>query len=344
MQITDNHSCVEDLWRFIGEIIEATPETSSDTSNLWFSTITSKLVSSTAKSINRMIENRGGMAQISGLIMIPSQFCKFDSAKSHEIINALKVKRVEKFCLEIDEGTLDGIIYYPKNWNKEDYSCCVLYNNPNGITVAGYFDNGCLKRTPKQIFDLESCPVILYDYRGTGLSKSNESNSSTAFFPTYKTISEDGLGVLQFALNRFRMVKVWGSSLGGGVATVALDHHLNENPEDENRVTLINHDSFTKTIRVVLNRLPIVTDMIGSLVGANLDAQTAMEKLINRGIKITVLCHLRDPIIPSGARMSEYVSGLSRKDNVHLIESPLYGHANLSGDMCDDIRGLSYQD
>ncbi len=64
-----------------------------------------------------------------------------------------------------------------------------------------------------------------------------------------------------------------------------------------------------------------------------LDAATPMQRLIKRGIAITVLCHEKDPIIPKGARMAEYVAKLPKASNVSMIYSKEQGHANLSQDM-----------
>ena len=139
-------------------------------------------------------------------------------------------------------------------------------------------------------------------------------------------------------MQHFGEVEVWGSSLGGGVATVSLERYLNNNPLDVRRVSINNHDSFTTTPRVVFPNYPLVADSVGWLVGGNLDAQTPMRSLIERGVKVTVLCHQNDPVIPAGARMGEFASQFRHRDNVSVIYSPEYGHANLSSDMVRQLN------
>ena len=131
---------------------------------------------------------------------------------------------------------------------------------------------------------------------------------------------------------------MWGSSLGGGVATISLERHLSKVPEDSKRVSITNHDSFTTTPRVVFPSAPNFADVAGWVVGGNLDAQTPMTSLIERGVKVTVLCHNQNPVIPQGARMAEYATHLKYKPNVSLIYSEKYGHANLSSDMIHQLK------
>lgn len=83
---------------------------------------------------------------------------------------------------------------------------------------------------------------------------------------------------------------------------------------------------------------PGTADTIGWLIGANLDAETPMKKIIERNIAVTVLCHERDPVIPKGARMAEFVEPFSKKDNVTLIRSEFgWEHAQLSQEMIDQL-------
>ena len=229
--------------------------------------------------------------------------------------------------------SLEGIIYYPKNWNPQDKSRCLIYHNPNGTTVGEYFVwNDDLSWTPKKFRELAKCPIILYDYRGTGLSSENHN-----FQPTCESIIADGEKALQYALNQFQSVDVVGSSLGAGVATASLDRHLKKAPEDCQRVRLFNHDSFSTTPRVLMPNWPTIADWGGWAVGALLEAKTPMKNLIQKEIPITVLCHLDDPVIPKGARMAEYVAGLPPAQNVSILYSPDHGHANLSSDMIQSL-------
>ena len=71
------------------------------------------------------------------------------------------------------------------------------------------------------------------------------------------------------------------------------------------------------------------------MLGANLDAMAPMKNMINRGIKVTVLYHTKDPVIPFGARMGDFIQTLPENANISVLSSPQYGHANLSPDMVD---------
>ncbi len=299
-------------------------------------------VKTVQKITNWMVENRGGLALFAGLMIVPSQFTEPNAEKAGKIIKqAAKSNefRIEQFDLPIDsETSLKGLIYYPKNWSQNDRSQCVLYHNPNGITVAGYFSGGDLSWTPGEIVKIAKRPIVMYDYRGTGLSSNNQSSSSIQFHPTYESVVVDGSAALQYALSQFRSVEVVGSSLGGGVATISLERHLAKNPKDIKKISrLINHDSFSTTPRVVFPGWPNVADWTGWAVGGFLDAATPMKKLIERGISVAVLCHLKDPVIPQGARMAEYIATLPKSRKVSVIKSSAYGHAILSRDM---IRNL----
>jgi len=295
-------------------------------------------IEASAASVNWMIINRGGLAQIAGLIMVPSQFLGDDISTSNEIVdNAIERSKLYGYIIErftCPEGNeIEGIICYPKNWDRSNKSMCIFYSNPNGITIPGYFNDDKLSYTPADLLELYQCPIILYDYRGTGLSQKATSLSSLKFRPTYDSIVKDGLSVMKYAFYRFENIDVWGSSLGGGVSTIALNSYLKANPKDSNRVKLFNHDSFSTTPRVVFPNTPKIANFVGLILGGMLDAQTSMKSLIEQGIDITVLYHDQDPVIPKGARMSEFVDSLPAHANVSTIYSPEYGHANLSYDM-----------
>jgi|GEM_PF-2128566 len=298
----------------------------------------SSSIQSSVRTVNWVIENRGGFAFLTGLVMVPSQFLGPKATMANQVIADVAESenvKIERFSLPV-KGTdtlIEGVIYYPRGWNPSDRSRCVLYHNPNGITVSGYFKDGYLAWTPAEILKLAKCPILMYDYRGTGLSSENTCMSSLAFRPTYETVAVDGQMTLGYALGRFQSVSVVGSSLGGGVATVSLERHLKANPDDARRVSLTNHDSFSTTPKVVVPGWPRAANWAGWALGGLLDAETSMKSLIRREIPITVLCHDQDPVIPRGARMAEFIETLPRKWNVSVIHSPEYGHANLSQDM-----------
>ncbi len=298
----------------------------------------SSSIHSSEKSVNSIIENRGGFAFLTGSALVPSQFLDPKAGRAFEVIAKAAESgdfKIERFTLPVNgaSSSVEGVIYYPSGWDRSDRSRCVLYHNPNGVTVSRYFQNGDLAWTPAEIMKLAKCPILMYDYRGTGLSSENTSLSSLAFRPTYETVVVDGETVLKYAFEYFDSVRVMGSSLGGGVATVSLERHLKTNPENAERVSLINHDSFSTTPKVIMPNYPKCADWAGWALGGLLDAETSMKSLIERGIPITVLCHDNDPVIPHGARMAELVEKLFEKRNISVIHSPEYGHANLSQDM-----------
>jgi pimeloyl-ACP methyl ester carboxylesterase len=290
------------------------------------------------KKIHWVIENRGGLACLLGLVMVPSQLSCPGYKKSEEIIERAAQCRgchIERFSLPMpDNSTIGGVIYYPENWSPQDDSKCVLYHNPNAVTISGYLKDGELAWTPAEIVKLSGCPIILYDYRGTGVSSNQSGSNWLGFRATYESVVEDGEAMLAHALQSFGSVKIVGSSLGAGVATASLDRHLAKKPQDSSKVSLFNHDSFSTTPRVIFPYLPEIADRVGNLLGGMLDAATPMKHLVGRGIPITVLYHQKDPIIPKGARMAEYVATLPRSSHVSVIYSEEYGHANLSQDMC----------
>jgi len=303
---------------------------SSSCENCLESTVTT--IKSVCDITDWSITNRGGFAQLAGLLMVPSQYIGPDQQTAEEIIDSLSSCSIKKFNIKENGTEINGLIYFPPDWDTTDNSRCVLYHNPNGITAAGYFSNGNLSWTPYEICKLRQCPIIFYDYRGTGLSKDNLSCSSTAFRPTYDSIVVDGSAVLRMALNSFRFVEIWGSSLGGGVATVSLDQHLAIYPNDVNRVDLTNHDSFSKTSRVIMPSWKKTGDCLGYIFGGQLNAEKSMMSLIDKGVKITIICHENDPVIPEGARIIDSFGHLLNT-NLLLVKSPLYGHANLSQDL-----------
>ena len=299
-------------------------------------------VPSIVGTVNSAIENRGGFAWLTGLVMVPSQFLCPKAAVANQVIAEAAESgngKIERFSLPVKgtDTSVEGVIYYPRDWNQSDCSRSVLYHNPNGATVSRFFKDGRLSWTPAEILKLAKCPIVMYDYRGTGLSSENRCMGSLAFRPTYATIAVDGETVLRFALEHFQSVNVIGSSLGGGVATISLERHLKANSADAGRVSLTNHDSFSTTPQVVMPGWPRTANWVGWALGGLLDVETSMKSLVGRGISITVLCHDQDPIIPRGARMAEFIERLPRKRNVSVIHSPEYGHANLSQDMVREL-------
>jgi hypothetical protein len=275
-----------------------------------------------------LITNRGGLAQITGQLLIPSQFLD-NYAKAIETLNQLmKQHNMVKYQLNIGQTTLECIIYYPTYYSKKS-NRCVVYHNPNCMTLGDFFETTGLIFTPEKIMQLHQCPMILYDYRGTGINKNNQLNSSILFKPTYDSIVQDGLKIIEFALSKFKYVDIWGSSLGGGVATVSLNNYLNVHPNEIDRVSLYNHDSFSTTPRVLFPYWKSTADLLGWIIGGYLDAETSMNNLISKNVKVTIVYHENDPVIREGAKMIECID----PTKVTVIKSKLRGHADISYDL-----------
>ncbi|WP_422489881.1 hypothetical protein [Endozoicomonas sp. ALE010] len=280
-----------------------------------------------------MIENRLGVAKVVGIALVRSQvfpwlgktfpdrfpcLAKFPGLQeSREIVKeACEANNTHGFWFEPlpikhDSGILQGVICYPPDWDPNN-SQCILYHNPNGMVLSQLLGRGCLHpgSAPGRIQSEKKCPVILYDYRGTGL---NQSDGLSGYLPfsTYETVVQDGAAALGYALENFEYVYVAGTSLGGGVATVSLARHLEaRGGQDDSRVELLSHDSFTTAPRVVMPDRPRLANFLGWLVGGNLDAEAPMRKLIDRKVYIVSLNHRDDPVIPKGARMSEFIKSL----------------------------------
>lgn len=373
-------SCMEQYWKSLKNVSEAVGdscETSSTSLSSFFGSSTEttmKSMDATSDAVKWLVDNRLGFAFVAGLVMVPSQFMGPNAEDSMSIVRSACECRsgmtyAEHGSFTRDDITLRYVVYYPKGKQAYDNSRCVLYHNPNGITVAGYLATGSLEWTPAQIVDLEKCPIVLYDYRGTGINRDSDPNSSScsAFKPTYKTVVDDGALMLEYVLCSFVNISVWGSSLGGGVATASLNQYIEEVPVSASRVSLTNHDSFTTTPEVVFPSGGSVARFVGKCVGGSIDAATPMLNLLTKNIAITILCHLKDPVIPAGARMAELVLGVKilshtsrpnaipnademkrfsnaivNQDNVTLFISKHTGHADLSDDMMKALRSKAY--
>ena len=285
--------------------------------------------------------NRGGLAQVTGRFLVPSQF----NDKSEMIYSS----QIVQFKASFNNITVNGYIYYPLKWSRNDNSQCVLYHNPNGLIISNYVTPlGKLLHTPRNIELLRRCPIIFYDYRGTGINKNNTNKrdqdscllSNLSFRPTYESIVIDGLTILTKIINDFEYVESWGSSLGGGVAVASLDRYLNKFPNDLNRISLVNHDSFSKTTRVICPYWTLIPDTLGWLIGGQLDAETPTKNLIIKNVKIKILSHAKDHVIPTGAHLFESLGDLLKRDNVNFFLSPLEGHADITQDMFTYMKNL----
>lgn len=376
--ISYSSSCLQEYWNSLESVSEAAETCSescaSTTSSIFSSSkdFSVKSMKATSNSVSWMLENRLGISFVSGILMVPSQFMGPNAEESAAILTQVCQPgwdgdvNAELGTVQKNGIALNYLIYYPKGRAASNNEQCVLYNNPNGVTVAQYFSSGTIDWTPANVAELEKRPLVLFDYRGTGHNKKCEVNSSmmSTFKPTYQSVVDDGIMMLKHVLSKFKKVSVWGSSLGGGVATKAVDNCIIDNPSYTERLSLTTHDSFTTTPEVIFPKLGMVARFAGTCIGANMDAATSIRNLLTTNIAITILCHLNDPVIPAGARMAELalsikvlsqsegntyptpeqMSDFSNQmytvDNVKIFISDREGHANLSTDMMRALRKL----
>lgn len=299
--------------------------------------------------INWIIENRFGMAKLTGILVVPSQCFRTENYKDRVdgLCKAEAFQNCHNTRVTICDGgvSLEAVICYPENWDPDDKSRCILFHSPNAVFIEEYFDeSGRLKYIlPGALQKHEQCPVIIYDYRGTGL---NKSEGVMGYLPTAtcETILQDGSAVLRHALQEFAHVMVAGSSLGGGVATASLERVLGSDKIAADRVSLLSHDSFTTTPRVVMPGFPRFADSLGWMLGGYLNAEMPMAKLIGRGVRVVVMNDLYDPVIPEGARMSEWVDEFvatedKDKSQVLSMKSSAGGHCSVARGMDDFLAG-----
>jgi hypothetical protein len=233
------------------------------------------------------------------------------------------------------------MIIYPKDWKEGDRSRCVVFNNPNGMIIHECLEqNGLLTGTPGQVAELFDAPILLYDYRGTGANAEvMQDSTSTRFHPSDATLVQDGEQVLRFAAEHFDHIYQWGTSLGGGVATIALDAYLKKHPSETERFTLLNHDSFTKTSRVMFSAMGPLFDFASWLGGIYLNAKAPMDRLVQKHkVDTLILCHDQDFLIPEGARMGDKFVQDAANPNLRVFHSSHFFHGALTPDMLEFLK------
>ncbi|MEN9343745.1 MAG: Chlamydia protein [Chlamydiota bacterium] len=331
-------SSMQSLWGFIAEKTDS--ELEGDPANLTDDLLAS-LDGSNKDKVKAFIETCGGLASLIDFNISQAQLLCPGTWQSNKAIESCIESGLEVEKFDCSEGRfgdlLYGIIYYPKDFNKLCNSSCALYHNPNGITIAQYFVNGQLTGTPAEIVKLFNCPLVMYDYRGTGLNSSNTSRISTEDEIDWSMLVQDGKTILRYALEKFSTVNVIGSALGGGVATVSLERYLTANPTDRQKVALINHDSFSTSAAVAFPRYQAIANCVGWALNSYLDAKTSMKELIKHEVAIIVLCHNKDPIIPEKARMADLIGTQDISKNTRVFRSTQYGHGNFSSDMVSAV-------
>ena len=332
--------------------------------------LSSYVISQCASVAGWMIENRLGLSRLLGCRLVSAQYRYLFSTKAHfpakcqAIIDSACDAthedgfRTEKITLSHGATTLCGVICYPAGRQLTPSSDLIIFNNMNGTTISNFFDKDRLAstshglpdgeptETPGNIQRILGCPVLLYDYTGTGINK-RAGLLRHAPAATGETAIKDAMAVLHTALNQpgIDNITLVGSSLGGGVATVALERYLSNLDEDEalrtkKRLTLVNHDSYSTTSRVAIPQLPQFADTLGWLCGAHIDAATPMKKLLGyHKVNTIILSRESDPTIRKGSRMYEVFANASAKES-HLAwyHSDLPGHSGLSEDQATFLK------
>ncbi|MRI34592.1 hypothetical protein EOPP23_16530 [Endozoicomonas sp. OPT23] len=281
-----------------------------------------------------LAENRLGMSKLVGKILIPSQRAAgCDSVTSKAVLDDLCAQSgsdcptFTKIDVSDGDDKFQAVICFPAGWNhdKPNNDACVVYNNPNGMVLSSFIERNrstrklelSEKSLPGALQRERNCPVIMFDYRGTGFNKTENSP-----LPTNNTVVEDGTAAIKHALDRFYHVEVAGTSLGGAVATTSLDNVLNELGDlPDRKVNLISHDSFTTTSRVILPSAPLLADTIGWAVGGLVNAEKSMKKLIDRNVDVTVMQNQDDSLICEGSRMADFVTPYMSSGHVKVVKA-----------------------
>ena len=331
--------------------------------------------------IHWSIENRLGAAKLFGALVVPAQFANPDVSNSQLLAEACNTEKqksghvVQSDIARYGNTELTVAVCYPPGWPTGDTSRCVLYHNPNAVTIGSYFQRSCDASTslesvqpgfrceyshsglkgvtdkwatnathcPGIIQDMRQCPVIFYDYRGVGINK-----QTTPFFPTCETIVQDGLTTLHYALTHFNQVEIFGTSLGGAVATASLDRYPGSTDSLKARVQINVLDSFTTTAHVLFPDQGLWIDNLGWLLGAYLDGAKHADNLIHKDFKISVSNHTRDEVIPHKAQLATHIlaQDISKPNvQVHLggrkIDRFLYFN---HGSMTEDVQQFLNKD
>jgi hypothetical protein len=272
----------------------------------------------------------------------------------------------EKITVPNIEGNeyLTAVICYPPNWDKTNNSECIVYNNQNGTTISQHIaDNklvttadgdsiGTPRDTPGNYQAYKKCPIILYDYKGTGI---NQDTGFSRILPTAdaKTIANNAEDVIRYGLSKFKKVHVLGSSMGGYAANKGVAQHL-ENINDNytasqvaKQIHIINHDSFSGTSETLIPAFPNFAKRLGCFLGAHADSISPMLQLMKYPLTIDILSHQDDKTIPRGARMIDAIDEIkivtasdtptAEYAKVKVFESPKGPHSCLSQDQLKQL-------
>jgi len=332
--------------------------------------LVSRTVSIASDLISWSVENRLGAAKLLGALVVPAQFLQPEVSSSRILAEACNANNQKSGHVVRSDTALYGdtrlkvAVCAPPKWRAGDTSRCVLYHNPNGVSIGSYFQRNdplpaspsCLPQQhrhsglkgafseqtapavhgPGIIQDIRQCPVILYDYRGVGINK-----QTTPFFPTCETVVQDGLAALHYALLHFDKVEIFGTSLGGAVAAASLDRYPDPTYSLRSRVNISLLDSFTTTTHVMFPNQGTWIDSLGWLFGAYLNEAQHTGNLIHKGFRIAVSNHTNDEAIPPQAQLANYVLDRNAYEpnvRVHLSGKETDRHLFNHGSFTEDVQ------
>ena len=297
------------------------------------------------------IENRLGVAKLFGTLVVPAQFTRTNLPSLQLLAEACNQKnqksghRVQLDLAIYGDTKLMVAVCYPPNWPNGDTSRCVLYHNPNRITIASYFrrnyydvggseqnrfdpriGHSGLKNSPPtishlglkqfaadQVTSAAHSPGIIQDIRQCPIilydyRGAGINEQATPFFPTCQTVVEDGRTTLHYALTHFDQVEVFGTSLGGAVSTASLDSYQCSTDVLKDRIKKVNVlDSFSDTSHVLFPAQGHWIENLGWLFGAHIDGKKHVDSLISKGFNVAIANHTHDEIIPPEARLASHI-------------------------------------
>ncbi|MBJ7449451.1 MAG: hypothetical protein JHC93_03720 [Parachlamydiales bacterium] len=318
-----------------------------------------------AKSTVCYLQNRGGLGEITESIT---------TSKSDNLIDRLYSgipDQIEVFSLSVGEEKLNGFIYYPKNWNKEDKTQCVVFNNPVNCTIESSFQDIEIAFTPKRILSILKCPILFYNYRVRCAYNCTSSPKDSK--PTYDKHIEDAESVLNHALSRFKKVHFWGICVAGSIATIALANHIEAYPDHHNRVVLESQDAITSittsanTKRSPLDAITSTTTSANTkgsplsrfsdkitkeslnlivalkdVTNKELNVTVALKSLVQAKVKTLFISYTNDPEIPQQNRLSEFAfKNYFSETSVSFCYTDEKAHGVLTNEMAQTIQSFS---
>lgn len=243
-----------------------------------------------------------------GLAVLPAQMLTLFSAEKILKKKALLKTNFggEEFKIKtVDDVVLEGMYIPGKGCTKSDRT--VILFNPNGVNFEEYGDNSLLFDiglfNRHDIAEVEKgWNIVLFNYRGVAGSKG---------MATRDGLILDGEAIFQYIRDELgvpeKKILLHGHSLGGGVASeVAANHPETNCCNDRSFVSL------SKEVKVMFGNGKFGEFLSNLLVyfGWEFNTRDHWDKI--KGKKIVVL-NDRDGVIPSGARLHEFL-GIEEKN------------------------------